>query len=116
VQLCDRALAGGPLWSISPIGARVALWNRANGKRAIFRVFQQEMSSRKIKIMFRGMQCKCLEAMFQRLRIVKFPRASCCKSLLNSHKAKSKQGDSCPITKEREAYPYSQQALQDMCC
>ena len=28
-----------PLWRIFPLGTRVVLWNRANGKRAIFRVF-----------------------------------------------------------------------------
>jgi len=43
-----------PLWSISRIGASSTLWNRANGKRELFKDILQEMSSGHMKSILRG--------------------------------------------------------------
>ena len=60
--MTERQLAR-PLWGIFPLGARAELWNRANGKRAIFRVFCREMSSGQWKLIFRGMQWKYFQVL-----------------------------------------------------
>ena len=52
-----------PLWRICPLGARAELWNRANGKRAIFRVFCREMFLGQLKLIFRGMQWKYFQVL-----------------------------------------------------
>ena len=52
-----------PFCWISPIGASNTLGNRANRKGELFKGFLQEMSSGHMKLILRGIQCKCFQVM-----------------------------------------------------